>query len=167
MPHSTLAVADDLVVSLEYTLRLEEGGDVVDSSPSGEPLQIIQGHGEIVPGLERALYGMVVGQAKTVVVQPEDGYGELDSDAYYLVPRSSFPPDLQIEPGLGMELHSDDGDVMMAIVAELRPDAVLLDFNHPLAGETLHFEVKVTALRPASAEELEHDHVHGGPDDHH
>jgi FKBP-type peptidyl-prolyl cis-trans isomerase SlyD len=162
----SLTVTDDVVVSLEYTLWLDEGGEVVDSSENEEPLEFIQGHGEIVPGLEQALYGMSVGDEKRVVVQPEDGYGELDPDAFQLLPRDAFPRDVELEPGMSLELQDDSGDVMLAFVAEIRKDSILLDFNHPLAGEILHFKVKVVGLRPATPEELEHDHVHFGTDGH-
>lgn len=160
MTNKPLTVADDLVVSLDYTLRLEGDPEVFDTSEGQEPLEFIQGHGHIIPGLEQALYGMAVGQTKEVVVQPEDGYGELDSDAFELIPRDTFPPEMELEVGLGLELQDEDGEVIEAYVAELHPDGVMLDFNHPLAGETLYFQVRVAGIRPATAEELEHDHVH-------
>ncbi len=164
MTQHGLTVSDDMVVTLDYTLQLEDGGEIVDSSEGDEPLEFIQGHGEIVPGLEDALYGMTVGEEKELVVQPEEGYGELDPDAYQLIPLEAFPEDVKLEPGLGLELQDEEGETMLAFVAEVRTDSVLLDFNHPLAGETLHFMVKVVGLRPATEEELEHDHVHLGPD---
>jgi len=165
MTERDLIVADDLVVSLDYTLQLDDG-ETIDTSEGDEPLEFIQGHGEIVPGLEQALYGMTVGEEKDLVVQPDEGYGELDPDAYQVIPRSAFPGEVELEPGLGLELTDEDGETMLAFVAEIRPDTVLLDFNHPLAGETLHFKVKVVGLRPATAEELDHDHVHFSPDGH-
>ena len=160
MTNKPLTVADDLVVSLDYTLRLEGDPEVFDTSDGQEPLEFIQGRGHIIPGLERALYGMAVGQKKHVVVQPEDGYGELDSDAFQLIPRDTFPETMDLEVGMGLELQDDEGEVIEAYVAELHPDSVMLDFNHPLAGEVLYFDVEVAAIRPATAEELEHDHVH-------
>jgi FKBP-type peptidyl-prolyl cis-trans isomerase SlyD len=160
MTDKPLTVADDLVVSLDYILHLEGDPEVFDTSEGQEPLEFIQGHGHIIPGLERALYGMAVGQKKQVVVQPEDGYGELDSDAYQVIPRNAFPDTMELEVGMELELHDDEGEVIEAYVAELNPDSVMLDLNHPLAGETLYFDVEVIAIRPATGEELEHDHVH-------
>ncbi|MBN1137461.1 MAG: peptidylprolyl isomerase [Anaerolineae bacterium] len=160
MTDKPLTVADDLVVRLDYTLRLEGDPEVFDTSAGQEPLEFIQGRGHIIPGLERALYGMAVGQKKEVVIQPEDGYGELDPDAFERIPRDAFPSTMDLEVGLGLELQDDDGEILEAYVSELHPDSVMLDFNHPLAGETLYFEVEVMGLRPATAEELEHDHVH-------
>jgi FKBP-type peptidyl-prolyl cis-trans isomerase SlyD len=153
-------VSDDLVVRLDYTLRLEEGGEVFDTSAGQEPLEFIQGYGQIIPGLEQALYGMAVGDQKKVIVQPEDGYGELDSDAYQLIPLSVFPADIKPEVGMGFEVQNNSGEVLEAFVAELRPDSALLDFNHPLAGETLYFDVQIMGLRPATEEEIQHGHVH-------
>jgi FKBP-type peptidyl-prolyl cis-trans isomerase SlyD len=159
-------VKDDLVVSLDYTLRLDSG-QVVDSSSGREPLAFLPGRGYIIPGLERALYGMAVGEEKDVVVAPVDGYGEHDPNAFQLIPRSAFPPNLDLQ--VGRMLHMRDSSthqVHQTVISEVRADEVLLDFNHPLAGETLHFHVQVVGLRSATDEELEHGHVHSGEHDH-
>jgi FKBP-type peptidyl-prolyl cis-trans isomerase SlyD len=160
-----LKVSDDLVVSLEYTLRLDDG-EVIDASAEDEPLEFLQGQGQIIPGLEQTLYGMAVGDEKEVVVAPADGYGERDSDAQELVDRDVFPPDLDLKPGTGIRMKDETGRTFAAYVTDVRPDGVLLDFNHPLAGETLHFQVKISALRPATSEELDHGHVHDAQHDH-
>lgn len=149
-----------MVVSLEYVLRLDDQ-NVVDTSAGSDPLEFLQGHGQIIPGLERALQGMSVGEEKDVVVAPSEGYGERDSNAFQLIPLDAFPSDVTLEPGMGLELLDSSGQPLLAFVAELRADGVMLDFNHPLAGETLHFNVKVVALRSATVEELSHGHVHG------
>ena len=107
-----------------------------------------------------------VDDEKDVVVQPEDGYGVRNPDAFQEVPMNLFPSDITLEPGMGLELMDDSGQLMLAFVAEVRPDSVLLDFNHPLAGATLHFNVKVAALRNATTDELEHGHVHSVGDEH-
>ncbi|MEW5986419.1 MAG: peptidylprolyl isomerase [Chloroflexota bacterium] len=157
---SNLKVADDVVVSLAYTLRLDNG-EIFDTSDGRQPLQFIQGLGQIIPGLETALYGLGVGERKGVVVEPAEGYGDLDPEAFRLVPRDLFPADLELTEGLGLRLlDSETGEPMEALVDEILPDGVVLDFNHPLAGETLHFQVEVVGLRPASADELAHGHVH-------
>jgi FKBP-type peptidyl-prolyl cis-trans isomerase SlyD len=162
MTDANLAVKDDLVVSLDYTLRLD-GGQVVDSSNGRAPLEFLQGRGAIIPGLEQELDGMVVGEEKDVVVAPADGYGERNPDAFQVVPRTAFPPDLELE--IGRTLHMRDSrtqQVLQTIVREIRTDNVLLDFNHPLAGETLRFHVQIAGVRVATEEELEHGHVHSG-----
>jgi FKBP-type peptidyl-prolyl cis-trans isomerase SlyD len=100
------------------------------------------------------------------VVAPADAYGESDPDAFELVDRDVFPPDLDLTPGTGLGMRDGSGRALEAYVVEVRPDGVLLDFNHPLAGETLYFQVTVAALRPATAEELTHGHVHGADHEH-
>lgn len=165
MADNVLTIADDLVVSLEYTLRLDDD-EIVDTSAGGEPLEFVQGQGQIIPGLERALYGMGIGDEIKVAIAPEDGYGELDDEAYEEVPTSAFPADMELEPGMQLQVSDASGEVYPAYVAEIRGDTVMLDFNHPLAGETLNFDVKVVGLRAATAEELEHGHVHGHGHEH-
>jgi len=164
MADEEMTVSDGMVVSMDYALRLDDEEEVVDTSAGREPLEFVQGGGQIIPGLEQQLYGMGVGEEKSVVVQPADGYGETDAEAYQLMPLDAFPPDMTVEPGMGLELRDVSGQVMQAYVADVRPDGILLDFNHPLAGKTLHFDVKIAGLRQATEEELAHGHVHGGHD---
>jgi FKBP-type peptidyl-prolyl cis-trans isomerase SlyD len=165
MTGAELTVADGMVVSLDYTLRLDDG-EIVDSSADQDPLEFLQGQGQIIPGLEQALYGMAVDDQKDVVVAPADGYGEEDPDALELVERDVFPPDLDLRPGIGLRMRDESGEAMVAYVAEVRPDGVVLDFNHPLAGETLYFQVRIAGLRTATDEELAHGHAHGANDKH-
>lgn len=159
MTDTNLKVSDGLVVSLDYTLRLDDG-EVVDTSTDQDPLEFLQGRGQIINGLEQALYGMEIGDEKDVEVEPSAGYGEYDNDAFQVVPHDVFPPDMTLTPGMGLRMRDSSGQVLEAYVAEVRPDGVLLDFNHPLAGETLYFQVKISGLRPATSEELAHGHVH-------
>lgn len=166
MAENHLKVADDVVVSLDYTLRLESE-EVVDTSEGREPLEYIHGQGSIIPGLERELEGMSVGESREVVIEPGDAYGNIDPDNYQAVPRSAFPPDMELEEGMALGMRDrDTGEVIQASVAEIRDDSVLLDLNHPLAGEKLHFQVHIADLRPATDEELAHGHVHDGDDSH-
>ena len=153
MTEETFTVANDMVVSLEYTLRLDDG-EIVDTSDGRGPLQFVQGRGQIIPGLEQELYGMAVDEEKDVIVAPADGYGVRNPDATNTLPRDAFPAGLQLKPGMGLRLQDPSGRLAVAYVVEVRPDAVLLDFNHPLAGKVLHFHAKIAALRPATEEEL-------------
>jgi FKBP-type peptidyl-prolyl cis-trans isomerase SlyD len=153
MTETKLIVADGVVVSLDYTLRLDDG-EIIDTSADRQPLEFLQGQGQIIPGLEQALYGMAVGDEKDVAVTPADGYGVRDPDAVQVIPGDAFPPDMTLEPGMGLRMRGKSGQTVRAFVAEVRPDGVLLDFNHPLAGETLHFHVKISALRPATSADL-------------
>lgn len=147
-------VANGQVVSLVYELRLDNG-EVLDKSESQDPLEFVQGHGQIIPGLESALYGMQIGEEKAVVVSPEDGYGEYDEDDLDVMPRKSIPDHLELSVGKGLRLRDKNtGEVYIAYVAELDEEKAVLDYNHPLAGETLHFQVRILDLRKATAEEL-------------
>lgn len=151
-------VADDVVVSIDYTLTVD--GEVVDSTEGDEPLQFLQGHQNIIPGLERELAGMKVGDAKQVVVSAGEAYGEVDPDNVVDVPRTEFPAEIPLEPGTELEVKNADGEVLSATIAEVNGDSVKLDFNHPLAGKQLTFDVSVVELRLATEEELAHGHVH-------
>jgi len=159
MPNKNLTVKDDMVVGLDYTLRLDDG-EVLDTSANKTPLEFLQGRGQIVHGLEQALHGMAVGEEKSVVVVAADGYGETDPDAFETVPYDVFPPELELTEGMRLKMRDQAGEVFTAFVDALDPDGVVLDFNHPLAGETLHFDVKIASLRPATQEELDHGHAH-------
>jgi FKBP-type peptidyl-prolyl cis-trans isomerase SlyD len=151
-------VVKDTVVSLDYTLRVD--GVVVDSSEKSEPIQFIQGHGHIIPGLEKQLYGMQLGEQKQVSVSASDGYGGVDKSAYADVPRDEFPPDIPLKTGIGLQLRDQDGNVMEGYISEVGEKSVRLDFNHPLAGKDLDFSIEVVGLRNATAEELSHGHIH-------
>ncbi len=153
-------VQKDVVVSMEYTLQVD--GEEIDSSKGQDPLQFLVGYGNIISGLERELMGMKVGESKDVVVQPEDGYGEYDEEAYLDVPRGQFPQDMTVEEGLELSVRDDQGQSRYARIDTIDGDVVTLNFNHPLAGDELHFNVKVVDLRDPTTEELEHGHVHQG-----
>ncbi|RMF39373.1 MAG: peptidylprolyl isomerase [Anaerolineae bacterium] len=152
-------VADDVVVSMDYTLRVD--GEVLDTSDGGDPIEFLQGRGNIIPGLESQLYDMAVDDTKDVIVSPKDGYGEVDPAAVIDVPREEFPPTITLEPGVTLQVQDNEGNVMLAQIKEVGPESVKLDFNHPLAGKELHFSVKIVGLREATSEELAHGHVHG------
>lgn len=161
MTTQSLVVADDMVVQLDYTLTLANG-EVYDSSDETGPLEYIQGQGQIIPGLEEALYGLKVGEEKDVVVTPDVAYGEYDPEAMQTLPRDVFPRDMELEPGMAIDLYDEDADEEIeAYITEVEDDSIVVDFNHPLAGETLNFHVKVVGVRPATDEELDHGHVHG------
>jgi FKBP-type peptidyl-prolyl cis-trans isomerase SlyD len=154
----TREVEDNLVVTLDYILFVED--EVMESTADGEPIQFIQGIGQIIPGLEKALYGLQVGDKKKAMIQPEDAYGEYDPESIEIVKKEEFSEEVPLDVGTFLDLSDDDGEVLSAQVIEEDEDTVTLDFNHPLAGKTLTFEITVTDLRPATDEELEHGHVH-------
>lgn len=157
-------IENDVVVTMDYELIVD--GELIDSSEDGGPIDFIQGYENIVAGLERALYGHKVGDSLSVTVTPEDGYGEYDEDSVIEVPRNEFPDDFTPEPGMELEVRDEENEVHEATVLDVNDDVVVLDFNHPLAGETLQFHVTITGLRAATDQEIEHGHVHGAGHDH-
>ncbi|MGH7280084.1 MAG: FKBP-type peptidyl-prolyl cis-trans isomerase [Polyangiaceae bacterium] len=125
-------------------VRLDEGD---------EPIEYVHGYSILVPGLENALVGLKVGDEKNVVVNPEDGFGDRDEELMLEVDRSEFPK--HVEPGDELVAESDDGEEAPMIVIEVREDSVVVDANHPYAGKTLHYHVRVVGVREASATEIE------------
>ncbi len=158
-----MKTASGMVVTMHYTLS-DDAGEVIDSSSGRAPLSYLHGHGNIVPGLEKALEGAEAGFKQRVTVPPAEGYGEKDPDAVFEAPRDQFPPDMEVEPGVRVYAEGPHGPVHFTVL-ELTDDGVRLDANHPLAGMNLHFDVEVVEVRQATPEELEHGHVHG--EDHH
>lgn len=150
-------ISENKAVEIEYTLTVN--GEVVDQSESGEPLTYLQGHGNIIPGLEQALDGKAAGDHLQVTVQPEDGYGERDEEAIQVIAREDFDDDIEV--GATYFAQAEDGSVTPFTVISLEGDDVTVDFNPPLAGEVLHFDVTVKSVRDATADELEHGHAHG------
>ena len=152
-------ISADMVVTLDYTLTLDNG-EVADSTQDGMPLRFLAGGGELLPAFEDALMGLAVGDELNLTLSPDEGYGEFDEEAFEEVGIDNFPSREGIEPGTAIEVHDSDGDTYTAFISEVRDDIVVLDYNHPLAGETLHFQVKVAGLRAATDEELAHGHAH-------
>ena len=151
-------IADDFVVTLKYSVSV--AGQVVESSADDNPIQFIQGRGDVIPGLENALYGLSVGDQKEFDVAPEDGYGEADPDAIAKIPKAEFPPEIPLQPGVELRLKDEQGDELEAQIVTVEDEIVRLNFNHPLAGKELLFAIQVIDLRKATPEELEHGHVH-------
>lgn len=158
-----MQVGADKAVTIHYTLR-DDAGEVLDSSEGRNPMTYLHGAGNIVPGLEQALDGKQVGDEIKVKVAPADGYGERDEANVRNVPRRRLPEG-KIVPGMRLRLETEHGPMIVAVTA-VQGDYATIDGNHPLAGKTLHFEVKVVEVRDATAEERTHGHVHG-PGGHH
>ena len=153
-----MQIANQTVVTIDYTLT-DEKGEVLDSSKGEEPLTYIHGSGNIVPGLENALTGKSVGDSMQMTIAPVDGYGERDEELVQAVPRERFPA-ATIEVGMRFHAQGSDGSQVVTVVA-VDDSHVTVDANHPLAGMTLAFDVTVLEVRDATADELEHGHVHG------
>jgi FKBP-type peptidyl-prolyl cis-trans isomerase SlyD len=160
-----MAIAQNDVVTIHYTLR-DDAEKVIDSSASGEPLAYLHGHGNLIPGLERELAGKNVGDRLKVRIAPAEGYGEYDKALVQQVPRRALKGIASLKVGTRLQTGGDHGHHTVT-VTRIVGDMVTLDGNHPLAGQNLNFEVEITAIRAATAEELAHGHVHGAGGHHH
>lgn len=132
-------------VSFEYTLRLDDKL-VLDSNVNAEPLSYIHGLQQLMPGLENGLQGLKVGEVKKIVVQPEDGYGLIDEHAYMEAYKASIPPE-SLKIGAIIEGQDTTGNPIYPRIKEITKDEVILDYNHPLAGKILYFDVKVLEIK--------------------
>ena len=155
-----MTIATNKAVSIEYTLT-NDAGEVIDSSAGGAPLVYLQGAGNIIPGLEKALEGKAVGDELDVTVEPEDAYGEYAAELVSTLNASMFEGVDQLEVGMQFHASGPDGQMQIVTIRDLDGDDVTVDGNHPLAGQRLNFKVKVVAVRDASEEEQAHGHVHG------
>lgn len=153
-----MKAARDTVVRMHYTLTDDEG-TVLDSSSGRKPLAYLHGHGNIIPGLEKALEGVEAGHKARVTVAPHAGYGERDPEAVFIAARDQFPQDMKLQEGMEVHADSPEGPVTFTVV-EVRDDGAVLDGNHPLAGKTLHFDVEIVEVRGATEAEIDHGHVH-------
>ena len=167
MADATHAIAKNKVVSIDYTLT-NDAGDVIDSSKGRQPLTYLHGHGGLIPGMEKGLQGRSMGESFQLVLPPEQGYGAKDPNMVQPVPRSNFAGIPNIEKGMQFQARSPDGSgVRVVTVVDVSAESVTVDANHPLAGETLHFDVSIKDVRDASPEELQHGHAHGPGGHHH
>lgn len=157
-----MTITANKVAAIHYTLRDNEG-KVLDSSEGREPLYYIHGIGNLIPGMEAGLEGKSKGDKFQIKVSPEEGYGQKSEEMIQKVPRSAFGDAQEIKPG--MQFSTNHGEVVT--VTHVGLEDITVDANHPLAGVELNFDVEVMDVRDASAEELEHGHVHGPGGHHH
>lgn len=160
-----MLIKPNAVVAIHYTLTDNEGA-VLDSSTGKQPLTYLHGSGNIIPGLERALDGKKAGDKLAASIEPQDGYGEIIEEMIQVVPRTTFPEDAVIEIGTRFSAQTERGPLTV-VVTNMDDGQITVDGNHPLAGETLNFDVCVETVRAATDEELQHGHVHGAGGHHH
>ena len=153
-----MKITNGSVVSVHYTLT-DDDGNVLDSSEGREPLDYMQGVGNIIPGLEKEMEGKVVGDKFTAIISPEEGYGVRSENLVQTIPMSNFQDASQVQLGVQFQVQTEDA-VRIATVTKIVGDSVTLDMNHPLADMTLHFDVEIMAIREATEEEKAHGHVH-------
>lgn len=157
-----MKIAENKVAKIHYTVSAQ--GTELDSSKDKEPLAYLAGKGFLVPGLEEALMGHEVGEQFSVEVPADKAYGQRDDHLMQSVPKSMFEG-MDVEPGMQFRASTDGGEQTVMIL-EVNDEDVVVDGNHPLAGMDLFFEVSIEEVRDASAEELEHGHVHDGEHHH-
>ena len=160
-----MQIANGKIVSIDYTLT-GSTGQVIDSSAGGEPLTYLHGAGNIIPGLERALEGKSPGDAVNATVAPADGYGQKNPSLVQPVPRAQFPGVKDISVGQQFQAQTNHGPRVVTVVG-VTDETVTVDANHPLAGETLNFAVRVVEVRDPTDEERDHGHAHGPGGVHH
>jgi FKBP-type peptidyl-prolyl cis-trans isomerase SlyD len=149
----------DKVIALHYTLTVD--GDKVESSlDRGEPLWIVLGHGQLIPGLEAALEGHVPGDSLAVDIAPADAYGERQEGQVQRMSKKYFPHADRLKPGMTSALRLKDGGQRAVTVHKVGMSTIDVDMNHPMAGKTLHFDVTLEQVREATEEELSHGHAH-------
>ena len=164
-------VEQDSVVSVNYTGTYPQTGEVFDSSEGRDPLTFLVGHKQMILGFEREMLGATVGETRKFTLTPDEAYGHRDEAATQDVQRSDFPDTVDVEQaleqGIPLGAYNEEGQPMQFRIVAIEGDIVKIDFNHPMAGETLNFSVDVVAIREATSEELEHGHVHGPGGHHH
>jgi len=148
-----MQIDDRTYVAIDYKLSLASGEEV-DSSPEGQPFGFITGVGQVIPGLEKGLAGKEAGFQSTLVIDPDEGYGPINDNLFQEIPREQFPADTEIEPGMTFHAQGPHGPVMLSVKEMKGDDTVVVDLNHPLAGQQLHFDVKVVEVRKPSGAEL-------------
>ena len=146
-------IVDDVVVTMDYTLIVE--GKQIGSSKKSGPISFVQGQQSIVPGLEKNLYEMKIGDTKEIRVSALDGYGEIDPEDFLIFQKSEFSENIPMEPGTIINLRDEDGDIQKARIDSINEDEVTLNFNHPLAGKELTFQVTILDLHAATQDEIE------------
>jgi FKBP-type peptidyl-prolyl cis-trans isomerase 2 len=144
-PASNLTIDKDRVVKFHYTLKV--GSEVVETTEGKEPLQYTHGQGALIPGLENALVGLKAGDEKTVIVEPKDGYGEVIKEAIKEFTKDTFPKDMTPQKGMILEFKGPNGESIPGIIEEIKDDKVMVNFNHPLAGKILEFQVKIVEVK--------------------
>ncbi len=138
-------------VQIEYTLK-DEAGKLLESNKGATPLNYVQGEQQLIPGLERELIGMHPGDEKKIVVKPEDGYGPVEPAAQTEVPKEALPPEA-LRVGARLMARTSAGEGRPVVVKEVKEKTVVIDLNHPFAGKTLHFDVKVLGVQAPKAPE--------------
>ncbi|MGE5401125.1 MAG: FKBP-type peptidyl-prolyl cis-trans isomerase [Ignavibacteriales bacterium] len=161
-----MPIKPNQVVTVNYSLK-DENGEILDATTKEQPFAFLSGQNQILPKLEEEISTMIIGSKKQIVLSPEEAYGEYQPESVQVVNRSNFPEGSKLEEGMEFVANTPDGQQLPFIITKIEGDDITLDFNHPLAGETLTFDLELLDIRDATAEELTHGHVHGNGGHHH
>lgn len=161
-----MALMTNKVITINYTLKDTEG-NLLDSTDNGGPFSFITGNMQVLPGLEEALVSMIIGSKKNIKLAAADAYGEYDENAIQKVNRSLFPEEAELETGMTYFAHSPEGQHIQFVITKIENEDITVNFNHPLAGKNLEFDVELLDVRDATPEEISHGHVHGPGGHHH
>ena len=149
MAEPAVGIKNGDTVAIEYTLIVD--GKVEDTDTGSEPFSFVQGAKQIVPGLERQMAGLKAGDERDFTVSPEEGYGQVDTKGTMEVPRDRLPKHPDPAVGMILQAKASTGEQVLARIVDVKPNTIIVDFNHPLAGKTLHFHVKVLSVTPKPA----------------
>lgn len=166
-------IGNNQVVTLHYRLHEDNPeGELLEETYGADPLSFIFGVGMMLPTFESFLENKTAGDQLTFVLEPEDAYGYYEEEAVISIPMANFQDEEgnidseKVRPGAPLSMHDQEGRSYHGVVEEVKDDAVVVDFNHPMSGRTLHFSVDILEVRPATASELDHGHVHHNGQDH-
>lgn len=155
-----MPIGQNKVVTMNYTLK-DNQGNVIQTTEKKEPFQFLSGNKQILPKLEQEIDNMIIGSKKNVKIPANEAYGEYSEQAVQQVDKKNFPNDVELKAGMEFVANSPEGQQMPFVVKEVKDKEVTIDFNHPLAGKDLEFDVELVDVRDASLEELQHGHAHG------
>jgi len=155
-----MAIGINKVVTLNFTLT-DQHGNILDSTEGEQPFSFLSGHQNILPKLESEIDTMLIGSKRTITINAADAYGEYNEDIVQVVGKDEFPPEFLLEVGMQYIASAPDGTKMPFTITEVNDEDVTIDFNHPLAGKDLNFDIELLNVRDATSEEIAHGHVHG------
>jgi FKBP-type peptidyl-prolyl cis-trans isomerase SlyD len=161
-----MALQANKVISFNYTVK-DEGGNILDTNINDGPYIFLTGRNQVLPGLEKVLGGMIIGSKKNIQLSAAAAYGEYDEGAIQTVKREFFPEEAELETGLTYYAHTPEGRNLQFVITKIENDDITVNFNHPLAGKDLLFDVELLDVRDATAEEIAHGHVHSPGGHHH
>lgn len=155
-----MAIGANKVVTVNYKLS-DDQGNLIQTTKENEPFVYLSGNNQILPKLEEAIDNMLIGGKKNIELESSDAYGNYDEKAIQQVKKNAFPEGANLEPGMEYMAHSPEGQPVPFVIKEVKDDDITIDFNHPLAGKNLNFDVELVDVRDATEEEMQHGHVHG------